>query len=234
MKIKQLLKQLDPMSFDSVLEYIVKKAREKDKKIFIVTPNVEILMMELENPQYQRVIEKADLALPDSIGVLVASKILNGGLKERVPGSLLVQKLSERVSKQPITVGFLGGKPGVALRAAERLRIKYPGLKVAFAIEERGNSKLKCDILFVAFGSPKQEVWIDENLSKIDAKVAIGVGGTFDYLSGEVRQAPRFVSDLGMEWLFRLIVQPWRAKRQLRLLKFSYLVLKEKISSAVL
>lgn len=85
------------------------------------------------------------------------------------------------------------------------------------------------DILFVAFGAPKQEIWIAENLDKIPVKVAIGVGGAFDYISGKTSRAPSFIRNIGLEWLFRLIVQPWRWKRQLALLEFIWLVIKEKL-----
>ena len=87
------------------------------------------------------------------------------------------------------------------------------------------------DILFVAFGFPKQEQWIAENLDKIPVKVAMGVGGAFDYISGNVPRSPVFIRKLGLEWLFRLIIQPWRLKRQLALFKFIYLVLREKLKS---
>ncbi len=86
------------------------------------------------------------------------------------------------------------------------------------------------DILFVAFGSPKQEIWIYENLEKLPVKVVIGVGGAFDFISGKVKRAPAFIGNMGFEWLFRLISQPWRAKRQLALIKFIILVLKEKLT----
>ena len=89
----------------------------------------------------------------------------------------------------------------------------------------------KVDILFVAFGSPKQEIWIADNLNKIPAKVVVGVGGSFDFISGKVPRAPKFVRNLGLEWLFRLIIQPWRIKRQLSLLEFIYLVIREKLTA---
>jgi len=87
------------------------------------------------------------------------------------------------------------------------------------------------DILFVAFGAPKQEIWISENLDKLPVRVAIGVGGAFDYISGKVVRAPLIIRRLGFEWLFRLIIEPWRIKRQLELLEFMWLVLKEKLAS---
>ena len=88
--------------------------------------------------------------------------------------------------------------------------------------------------MFVAFGSPKQELWIAQNLDKLPAKVVIGVGGAFDFVSGKVKRAPVWVRKIGFEWLFRLIIQPWRIKRQLRLVKFVYLVLAEKFGKKTL
>lgn len=91
----------------------------------------------------------------------------------------------------------------------------------------------KVDILFVAFGSPKQELWIAKNLKNIPATVSIGVGGAFDFVSGKVPRSPKILRKLGLEWLFRLIIQPWRIKRQLSLITFVFLVLKEKIKTIV-
>jgi N-acetylglucosaminyldiphosphoundecaprenol N-acetyl-beta-D-mannosaminyltransferase len=178
-------------------------------------------------------------------------------LVERLARS--VANLPAGRQEKPITVGFLGGKENVAQRASECLRNKYPGLRVAFAESEwpgleanqekvssikyqvlskeednRHNTKYiipntRIDILFVAFGSPKQEYWISENLSKIDVKVAIGVGGSFDFISGQVRRAPVWMRKIGLEWLFRLIIQPWRIKRQTALVIFVIEVLKERL-----
>ena len=182
-----------------------------------------------------------------------ASKILGLNLKERITGIGLLESLCQAAAKQPITVGFLGGGEGVAVKAAECLQAKYPGLKVGFAGERwdvgremrdrvgknsfsssHPNSLLTShphiDILFVAFGAPKQEFWISENLDKIPVKVAIGVGGAFDFISGSVPRATKFLRLIGLEWLFRLILQPWRWKRQLALLQFLWLVIKQKLA----
>ena len=102
--------------------------------------------------------------------------------------------------------------------------VKYLSAKKPLAI-----SKMSADILFVAFGSPKQEMWIAQNLRRIDVRIAIGVGGAFDFISGKVARAPLWIRNLGLEWLFRLIVQPWRAKRQIALVKFVFLVIKERL-----
>ncbi len=253
-----------------ILEYIVKNVENFKKKLFIVTPNPEFLVLSSKNSRFKNILNSADLASADGIGVIIAAKILGESLKNRFAGVDLVKSLCETVAEKPITVGFLGGRDGVAEKTAECLLKKYPGLKVSFAQEEWPNglfldkkAKLETrnlkldekksfhpqtsnvkglsssinllasksiDILFVAFGVPKQEFWISENLQNLPVKIAIGVGGAFDYISGKVPRAPFFIRKLGMEWLFRLIVQPWRIKRQLSLPEFIWLVFKEKLN----
>lgn len=213
-----------------VLELMIKGLEKSEEKYYIVTPNPEILVLANNNPVYKKVINNAKLALPDGIGVMMASRLLSKPLRWRIHGVDLMESICREVSKRPITVGFLGGGANVAESAAECLRVKYPGLKVNFTEEEWNFEKKhpETDILFVAFGSPKQEIWIAENLSRLPVKVAIGVGGAFDFVSRKVRRAPVLVRKIGLEWLFRLIIQPWRIERQLRLIKFIFLVCKEK------
>jgi len=247
MKIKHIIFNIESLSFKEALEYLVENAKKKEKKTFVATINPEIIILARSDPEYEKVLKLVDLALNDSIGVIWAGKMFGKKFKGRIHGVDLVDMLCKEISEKPITVGFLGGRENVAQKTADRLSQKYPGLKVAFATEEAnepqttdygktaldGSQKavsIKCDILFVAFGSPKQEKWIYNNLPKIDVRVAIGVGGAFDFLSGRVRRAPKFVRSLGLEWLFRLILQPWRAKRQTALIKFVFVVLKEKFS----
>jgi len=250
---------------NEILEYIVKNLENFKKRLYVVTPNPEILVIAHENPEFKKVLNRADLASADGIGVLLAAKILGKSLKERFTGVDLVKDLCKRVVGKPITVGFLGGRDSVAEKTAECLGTQYPSLKIVFAAPEwpselkvengklkiendtkkksqllrpcpwepwrsGANSQLYIDILFVAYGAPKQEIWISENLEKIPVKIAIGVGGAFDYISGRVRRAPAFIQSIGLEWLYRLVGQPWRIKRQLSLLKFIWLVIKEKVS----
>lgn len=253
----------------NILEFILENLKTSSEKYYIVTPNPEILVFANKNKDFKNILNNARLALPDGMGVILAGKILGRNFKERVTGTDLVKNLCKIVSKQPITVGFLGGGPKIAEKTAECLRKKYPGLKVVFAASEwpekddRGsrveNSSQKIeggslihfqssivknpsstfnhlsssiDILFVAFGFPKQEQWMSENIHKLPVKVMMGVGGAFDYVSGKVPRAPVFLQKLGFEWLYRLIRQPWRIKRQLALLEFIFLVLKEKFNSS--
>jgi len=222
-----------------VLEYIIKGLEKNGKKYFIVTPNPEILVLANKAKEYKKILNKAGVAIPDGIGIVISGKILGITFKERITGVELLESLCLAVAKKPITVGFLGGGEGIAEKTAECLVEKYPGLKVAFAHPDYNfyknyndyNGYKRIDILFVAFGAPKQEMWMSEHLDKLPVRVAIGVGGAFDYISGKVPRAPRLVQKLGFEWLFRLIRQPWRIKRQLALLEFIFLVLREKLAS---
>ncbi|MBI2025987.1 MAG: WecB/TagA/CpsF family glycosyltransferase [Candidatus Levybacteria bacterium] len=219
-------------SKQEILEFIYTGLQSSTKRYYIVTPNPELLVLANKDKNYKTVLNNAKLALADGVGVILASSFLGKPLKQRITGVDLTESLCNYVSKRPITVSFLGGGPKVAELTAECLHKKYPGLKVSWAAKEYDKSlkNKKTDILFVAFGSPKQEVWIARNLENLNVGVVIGVGGAFDFITGKVPRAPKFLQNLGLEWLFRLIIQPWRVKRQLSLIKFIILVLKEKIT----
>src|SRR3990167_6333172 len=119
-----------------ILEYILQGLEKNIKKYFIVTPNPEILVLASSDADYKKILNSAKIALPDGIGVIIAGKILNKGLKEKIAGVDLVEGLCRAVAEKPITVGFLGAGPGVAEQTAECLKKKYPGLKVTFAQED--------------------------------------------------------------------------------------------------
>ncbi|OGH07750.1 MAG: hypothetical protein A2171_02545 [Candidatus Levybacteria bacterium RBG_13_35_9] len=215
-----------------ILEFIYTGLQKPSKKYYIVTPNPELLVIANKNKEYKSILNNAKIALPDGIGVMWGARFVGRPLKQRITGVDFMESLCKYVSKQPITVSFLGGGPSVAEKAAECLRKKYPGLKISWVSQEHTSSltSKETDILFVALGSPKQEIWISENLQKLNAKVIMGVGGSFDFISGKVTRAPKFLQNLGLEWLFRLVMEPWRIKRQLRLVKFVFLVIKEKFN----
>lgn len=204
-------------------------------KHYIVTPNPEFLVTAQENKQFQIVLNKSDLSIPDGVGLKL------GGIKNIVPGINFMQSLIKMAAEKAFTVGLLGGRIEVAEKTAERLKKTYPGLKISFAesgpvidslnrlprsasTSSASLAMTKCDILFVAFGHPKQEYWIAQNLDKIPVKVAMGVGGAFDVISGKLPRAPKWLRSLKLEWLFRLMIQPWRIKRQLALLKYIWLI----------
>lgn len=236
-----------------ISEYILDRVSTPHRKFFIVTPNPEILVYADNHPSYKKILNEAEVALPDGVGVFIASGILGNRFKERIPGVDFIEELCKRSRKNPVSMGFLGGGPGVAKATAECLLKKYPWIKVRWVGEEWENDpsaarknkndavrssqdtpwvspyiseKDPLDILFVAFGFPKQEEWIYKNLPHLPVKAAMGVGGSFDYISGAVIRAPYLIRAMGFEWLFRLIHQPWRIKRQLALLQFIWLVVK--------
>ena len=209
----------------------------KPGKRYIVTPNPEFLVAAKADLIFKNILNNADLSIPDGIGLKLSGKV-----KNIVYGADLMEKLVALAAENGFAVSFLGGGDGVAEKVAERLKKKYPKLTVNYTLEgpvipaKAGiytNKDLwipdqvrddKVDLLFVAFCHIKQEKWIVNNLPKLPVKVAMGVGGAFDYISGTVSRAPMWIRKLGLEWLFRLIIQPWRIKRQLALLKYLWLL----------
>lgn len=239
-------------SSGSVLEYLVGIAEKGKEKCFVVTPNPEIVMHARNHPHYKKILNEADLALCDGIGLYIAGQILNKPFEERITGVDMMEMLCKRSVKKPVSIGLLGARPGVAEKAAKCLREKYPGINIIFTASEpeellernkssdnkKSRSQQKydyslfppVDILFIAFGFPKQEEWIATHLAHLPVHVAMGVGGAFDYISGEVRRAPFFLRAVGLEWLYRLVRQPKRLKRQLVLPLFFFSVLRKALS----
>lgn len=201
-------------------------------KHMITTPNPEFLVAASKDPAFKKVLNQADLAIPDGIGLKIT-----GQVKNRVTGIDLMEDLVALCARQGYSVGFLGGRIGIAKKTADELKKNHKNLKVSFIksgmkVDTRGNTVKftipKTDILFVAFGHGKQEKWIARNLSKTPVKVMMGVGGSFNYISGSIKRAPKVIRVIGLEWLFRLVLQPWRIKRQFALLKFIWLIITSK------
>lgn len=214
-----------------ILEYVLHALHHSDKKLFITTPNPEILVYAQSHLDYKDKLNRSDIALHDGVGLSLAGKLLGQRLEERITGVDFIEELCKVTREKPISMGFLGGWGRVAEATAECLKQKYPWIDVVFASEELPKEGLQgktIDILFVAYGAPKQEEWIDEHLEKLPVKAAMGVGGAFDFISGNVRRAPKFMRSMGLEWLFRLVLQPWRLKRQLALITFVRLVVQER------
>jgi len=190
----------------------------------IVTPNAEIIMAAQKNPELRAALNSADLCLPDGIGVVIASKILGKPLAERTTGFDFMMKLLELANKKSLSLFLLGGKPEVAEKAGEKICSMFPNVEIVGCHDGYfgGNEEIevvnlinhtKPDILLVAMGCPKQEIFMIKNKNKMQFKIAMGVGGSFDVLSGNVQRAPQFVQNIGLEWLYRLIMQPSRLKR---------------------
>lgn len=229
--------------FDAVtMEQAVAKAKKmlaEEGQHFICTPNPEIVMEAQKDKELMDILHEADMVIPDGIGVVWASKYSEIRLKERVAGYDLTQNLMAELAATGETFYFFGGAPGVASTAARMMMKKYPGLKVVGVhngyFDEKEEKKIIQDIktkspsiLLVGLGAPKQEKWIYDNIRLVRAKVAIGVGGSFDVMAGNVKRAPEIFQKLGLEWFHRLITQPTRWRRMMRLPKFALTVLKTK------
>jgi N-acetylglucosaminyldiphosphoundecaprenol N-acetyl-beta-D-mannosaminyltransferase len=223
-----------------------KKLLKGQGKYFIATPNSEMLVLAQTNQKFKQILNSADLAIADGYGLVLASKVLakKSALNERVTGIDLAGKLIAYCADNAITVGFLGAKGDVAQKAADCQLAKNKKLKIAFALSsnpdralediKKASSKQTVDLLLVAYGAPKQEYFISDNLEKLPVKVAMVVGGAFDIWAGKLRRCPKIFIFLKLEWLFRLIVEPWRIKRQFALVKFGILVIKEKLKKLIL
>lgn len=210
-------------------------AVERRRRMQVVTVNAEFVVLAQENRQFLRALQDAAVATPDGAGVVWALR-RRGVYLRRLGGSDLIWSLSEQAAGRGHSVFFLGAADGVAEEVARRLRSRYPGLLVAGTLagsprpedEESIVAQIQesePDILFVAYGAPEQDLWIARNLARLGVSVAIGVGGSFDYVAGNARRAPPWMRERGLDWLWRLVMQPWRWRRMLALPRFALLVL---------
>lgn len=246
----------------NILEFILMRLKKKGVKTKIFTPNSEIAVYATKHPSLKEILNSGDVNLPDGYWFVKGAQMLGNKLQGRITGVDFMQKLSRECAREGVSIGLLGGKGDVALKTAECLREKFPGLKIGFVGEEWGEegfdqaekindlrlmineagkespepqnhksliiNRKSIGVLFVAFGFPKQEKWISENIEKLPVQAMMSVGGAFDFLSGRVSRAPKWMQDSGLEWLYRLARQPWRWKRQLALIEFISLIIKGK------
>lgn len=229
---------------DKILEFILNelsKKRERQSarkksgdKIVIFTPNPEQVAAGTRNRELRNLLNQAQISLPDGVGILWAAKLLRKPIYARIPGSDFMKKLVKSVSDRPVITGYLGGQERVAETTANCLRKKWPKLHVGYASDTYDKGKMiqsDVDILFVALGFPKQERWIMEHKDEIPARVLMAVGGSFDYISGKIPRAPTVLRTVGLEWLFRLILEPWRFWRQLQIWHFGVLIFWEALTN---
>lgn len=193
---------------------------------YVVTPNPEFIQTAKKDEEFRSLLNGADLAVADGIGVIYAAKILGRPLKEKVTGIGLASGLCERMAKKGQKLFLLGAKPGVAEEAGEKLRARYPGLTICgvhdgyFTDDTPVVEQIKrsqADVVFVCLGAPKQEKWMARNGEACGAKLLLGLGGSLDVFAGQVKRAPEGWQKLGLEWLYRLIKQPSRIGRMARL-----------------
>lgn len=231
MKVDILGCKVDRIDMDGALQKI-EEFIHSGKPHHIITLNAEIIHRAQSDPKLKQIINEADLVTPDGSGVVWAANYLGAPVPERVTGIDLTLKLTEVAAKKGWTFYYYGGAPTVAETAAENLQKKYTGLKVigtchgyisGLEKEEllKDIKKRKPDILLVALGAPMQEFWIKDHQKELQIPVYIGIGGSFDVISGKATRAPVFFQKAGLEWLYRLIKEPHRIGRMTALPKFS-------------
>ena len=195
---------------------------EDGQQHYIVTPNPEFLVKAQKDEEFRKILNQADLAVADGIGLIFASWFLGQPLKQKITGTDLMEKICQKAAQKKWPVFLLGDREdGLVKETADQLKKKYPGLDIKTDLKE-------ASILFIAFGAPWQEKWIAQNLKKMSSvKLAMGVGGAFNFMAGRIRRAPKFFQRLGLEWLWRLFCQPWRIKRIFRaVVIFPWLIIK--------
>lgn len=214
----------------------ISNALSEGRSIKIFTPNAEILYKTARSPRLAALLKKADLLLPDGSGVVAASRLLGDPLPCRITGIDTAEYILSVAEKQGLSVYLLGGKEGIAARAAASLTERFPRLQICghhhgyFTYEEELVEKISAarpHILFVCMGFPAQEKFIVENAHKIPTlHLSMGLGGSLDVWSGDVRRAPKIVQKAGAEWLYRVIIEPRRIRRLPYLGAFAIAVLK--------
>lgn len=209
---------------------------EKKEKAMIVAINPEKVMKASQDQELHNLLNRAEFQIPDGVGILIASKLQKGKIKQRVTGIDLMLRICEEAATQNKSIFLYGAKPGVAQEAKEELEKRYPNINISGIIDgyekdqiliQQTINSLQPDILFVAMGSPRQENWIEANRNGLYPFVYQGVGGSFDVLAGNIERAPEAFQKAGLEWFYRLLKEPSRIKRQIELPKFLYKILKK-------
>ncbi len=234
--------------FGTQLSTVISKIwLQRKEMLHVATVNSEYIMEARHSEKFRNILGKC-LTVADGYGVIWAVKILNHKFSnspiERITGVQLAEKILERADQKGEKIFLLGAAEGVAQKAAQAMRARYPGAKIAWfegaktvKVEKSEEASMTIakingfepDYLLVAYGSPAQDLWIEENRPYLRARVAIGVGGVLDEWAGVVKKCPTWIDQLGFKWLWRVSHEPWRWKRILRVLQFGILVLYQKL-----
>lgn len=216
---------VDALTLDEATAWILRRARAGGPPAYVVTPNAHHAGLLRDSARFRVAYAKAGLSVADGVSMVWASRLLGEPLPEWVPGVDLFEAVCRAVAGTGLRLFLLGGRPGAAEGAARVLRRQYPGLEVAgtycppLGFESdpaeaervaRAIRRAAPHVLFVALGAPKQEVWLQDHLAHLGVPVGVGVGAAFDFVSGQVRRAPVWMRRSGLEWLFRLMVEPRR------------------------
>lgn len=230
-----------PQALARIAGWVQTGAASQPRVRHVVTVNPEFVMAARRDPAFAAVLRRTDLATADGVGIVLAARLLGQPVGARVTGVDLTLGLA---AVQPaLRIFLLGAAEGVAAEAAEVLRRRTPGCSIvgtasgspdaaAFPALAAQMQAAGAQVVLVAFGHPRQDLWIAQHQEALAAHgilVAVGVGGTFDFVSGRVPRAPRWVQRIGFEWLYRLLREPWRWRRQLALPQFALLILIERL-----
>lgn len=222
---------VDRLRMDEAVQWIVRRLDDRQARspMMIMCPNAQLVTLARSNMRFRRALWSAHLNVPDGISVVLAARFLGMRISQRVPGGELMERLCAECSSHGFTVFFLGGLPGAAHLAAQHLKRNYPGLHVVgcccppYGFENspdetravrRQIAEQAPDVLFIAFGAPKQELWLHENCAALPIGAAVTVGGALDTCAGLRKRAPRWTHDIGLEWLYRLVREPRRLWRR--------------------
>jgi N-acetylglucosaminyldiphosphoundecaprenol N-acetyl-beta-D-mannosaminyltransferase len=226
--------RLDPIDSEQAARRILALAREGDGAQ-IVTLGTEMVVYAQRDSRFRSIVNGCALSLCDTVGLLAVARLRGAPLRERVTGVELVERLCGAAAAAGVPVYFLGSADGVAAQAAAVLQSRCAGLRVAgvrsgYFTDDESPSIVEAiaasgaRLLFAGMGSPRQEFWLAEHLRETVCGAGVGVGGSFDVIAGRIERAPRIVRRLGLEWLYRLLKEPWRWRRQLALPRFVWLV----------
>ncbi len=239
---------VDVVTYEEALDRLVELAETPSGAAQVVTPNAQHVVLLEGDPYLRRIYSEAALVVPDGISLVYAARLLGKPLKGRVTGVDLFHGLCGRAAERGLGVFLLGGRRGAAEEASAQLKSNYPKLNVVgtccppygFHLREEGLSAVaqaileaRPDILFVALGAPKQEYWIHEHGTNLGVPLSIGIGGSFEMVSGITRRAPRWLQAAGLEWLFRLALEPRRLWRRYLIgnVQFLAILLRQMIGS---
>ena len=238
--------KIDNYTFDDVVERITDHAMKGVVPSYVVTPNAQHVLCLLRDADFRSIYEKAFLAVPDGVSLLWSAKFLKTPLNGRVNGTDLFEELSAVADRKGLKVFLLGGRPGAAEAAKKTLQARHPNLQIVgthcppYGFESQPeelasiNSKIKVaapDILFVGLGAPKQEKRIYQNYQELGVPVSLGIGVSFELVADMVLRAPLWMQKWGLEWLFRLIVEPKRLWKRYVMgnPQFMWLVIKQRL-----
>lgn len=240
-KIKILTLHINNITMNEIIEQLITNLEAKDEKKLIYTPNAEIAVKAYDDPSFSKLLNRADYLVPDGAGLLLAARILGQPLRQKVSGYDLMVNLLEEITNKEISVYFLGGEPDIIKMAVKNINNKMPDIDIAGfhhgyldqslkeSVIEDINKKSP-DILMVGMGVPLQEKFLDNNFKRLNIKIGLTVGGSFDILSGQSKRAPLWMQRYYLEWFYRFLQEPKRFKRMLALPKFLYLVLRKKFT----